>query len=53
MRSRRWIQTLAGLAALSSWAPASASTFGRVGLDYLVAANELVVAGEVVEAHSY
>jgi hypothetical protein len=34
-------------------AQAGASSFTRVGLDYLVAANETVVVGEVLEKHSY
>ena len=34
-------------------APASASQFGRVGLDYLVAENETIVVGEVRETYSY
>lgn len=38
----------AGLAA-----SAEASRFVRVDLDYLVAANETVIVGEVLEAHSY
>jgi hypothetical protein len=32
---------------------AQASTFGRVGLDYLVAENETIVVGEAVAARSY
>jgi hypothetical protein len=34
-------------------AQAGASSFVRVGLDYLVAANDTVVVGEVLEKHSY
>ena len=33
--------------------PAGASTFGRVGLEYLVAENGLIVVGEVLSARSY
>lgn len=42
---------LAALVALAT--PAGASRFGRVGLDFLVAENETVVIGEVLETHSY
>ena len=33
--------------------PAGASTFARVGLDYLVAENDTAVVGEVLSARSY
>ncbi|HEV7670143.1 MAG TPA: hypothetical protein VGS22_16620 [Thermoanaerobaculia bacterium] len=46
-----WGLTLALL--LSAGMPAGASTFGRVGLDYLVAENDLIVLGEVLSARSY
>jgi len=39
--------------ALGMSAPAGASTFVRVGLDYLVAENGLVVVGEVLSTRSY
>lgn len=44
---------LSGLLVVGSATAAVASSFGRVGLDYLVSENDLVVAGEAVEAHSY
>jgi hypothetical protein len=44
---------LAFAAAIALAVPAGASRFVRIGLDYLVAENETVVVGEVVEAHSY
>ena len=44
---------LCGLAFMLAVAPAGASTFARVGLDYLVAENGLVVVGEVVGTRSY
>lgn len=46
---------LASVAAFlaASVSPAMASTFNRVGLDYLVSENEMVVVGEVVGARSY
>lgn len=43
---------LAVLFSLGS-AAAEASTFGRVGLDYLVAENETIVVGKVVATRSY
>jgi hypothetical protein len=33
--------------------PAGASSFGRLGIEDLVAGNELIVTGEVLETHSY
>jgi hypothetical protein len=39
--------------ALGVGAPAGASTFARVGLDDLVAANGLIVVGEVLSTRSY
>ena len=54
MRWRRWVETtLACGIALASMAPAGASTFGRVDLDYLVSENETIVVGEAVSARSY
>lgn len=51
---RNWFERgLACLIALCATTTASASTFGRVDLDYLVNENELIVAGEVVDAQSY
>jgi hypothetical protein len=49
-RNLLWALTLA--IALGTGA-AGASTFSRVGLDYLVAENETIVVGEVVGARSY
>jgi hypothetical protein len=54
MRWRRWVETtLACGIALATMAPAGASTFGRVDLDYLVQENETIVVGEAVSARSY
>lgn len=54
MRStRRFLCGLAFTLAVAAGAPAGASTFARVGLDYLVAQNGLVVVGEVVSTRSY
>ena len=54
MRWKRWVATtLASGIALASTAPASASTFARVDLDYLVSENETIVVGEAVSARSY
>ncbi len=39
--------------ALGIGTPAGASTFVRVGLDYLVAGNGLIVVGEVLSTRSY
>jgi hypothetical protein len=52
---RRTRQLLWGLAVALTLGtvPASASTFARVGLDYLVAGNGLVVVGEVLSTRSY
>ena len=44
---------LAAVLAVAVAAPASASTFIRVGLDELVASNGKVVVGDVLDAHSY
>jgi hypothetical protein len=54
MRWRRWVETtLACGIAFAAAAPASASTFGRVDLDYLVEENETIVVAEAVSARSY
>jgi hypothetical protein len=55
MSCRKWVERgiACCLIAFGAAAAASASTFGRAGLDYLVAENELIVAGEVVDAKSY
>lgn len=54
MRWSRWVATtLACGIALASLAPASASTFARVDLDYLVKENETIVVGEALSARSY
>lgn len=53
---RRASKLLCGLTlalALGLCAPAGASTFVRVGLDYLVAQNGLIVVGEVLSTRSY
>ena len=50
-KSLPWALTLC--IALGAGAPASASTFARVGLDYLVAENGLIVVGEVLSTRSY
>lgn len=52
-RTRRLLYGLAFTLAVAAGAPAGASTFARVGLDYLVAENGLVVVGEVVSTRSY
>lgn len=50
----KFLQRAAVFAVLAAFATsASASRFGRVGLDYLVAENETIVIGEVLETHSY
>jgi hypothetical protein len=43
----------AALIAAGASPPAGASTFARVGLDYLVAENETIVVGEVRSGRSY
>lgn len=53
---RRASRLLCGLIlamALGVSAPAEATTFVRVGLDYLVAENGLIVVGEVLSTRSY
>jgi hypothetical protein len=52
-RARKSFCGLTLAIALGVSAPAGASTFVRVGLDYLVAQNGLIVAGEVLSARSY
>lgn len=52
-RTRRWGWALTLAIALGAGAPAGASTFARVGLEYLVAENGLIVVGEVLSSHSY
>ena len=44
---------LAAVLAAGIAMPASASTFVRADLDYLVATNSTIVVGEALEAHSY
>jgi hypothetical protein len=54
VRFRKLVHWAAAFAAAFALAvPATASQFGRVGLDYLVAENETIVVGEVLESHSY
>lgn len=54
MTGKRWNQmALAWLATLLAMAPAGASTFPRVDLEYLVSENETIVVGEAVAARSY
>jgi len=51
---RKMFQGAAALAlAVALATPAGASRFARVGLDYLVAENETIVIGEVIETFSY
>jgi hypothetical protein len=45
--------TMAFALAVGMAAPASASRFVHVGMDYLAAESETIVIGEVLEAHSY
>lgn len=52
-RARKLLCGLTLAIALGVSAPAGASTFVRVGLDYLVAHNGLIVVGEVLSARSY
>lgn len=52
-RARKLLCGLTLAIALGIGAPAGASTFVRVGLDYLVAGNGLIVAGEVLSTRSY
>jgi hypothetical protein len=52
-RTRKLLWGLTLAIALGVSAPAGASTFMRVGLDYLVAENGLIVVGEVLSARSY
>lgn len=52
-RIRRALLASAAAFLAASASPATASTFNRVGLDYLVSENEMVVVGEVVGARSY
>lgn len=52
-RARKLLCGLTLAIALGLGAPAGASTFVRVGLDYLVAENGLVVVGEVLSTRSY
>ncbi len=57
MRTKRVRRPLAAWAfaglALAAVVPAGASTFRRSSLEGLVAGNETIVVGEVLEAHSY
>ncbi|MEA2563353.1 MAG: hypothetical protein QOH06_4857 [Acidobacteriota bacterium] len=52
-RMRKALFGLAALLAAGTAPPVDASTFNRVGLDYLVAENGTIVVGEVVDARSY
>lgn len=52
-RAKKLLCGLTLAIALGIGAPAGASTFVRVGLDYLVAENGLIVLGEVLSARSY
>lgn len=52
-RIRQALFALAALIAAGTAPPVDASTFNRVGLDYLVAENGTIVVGEVVGARSY
>lgn len=52
-RAKSWFLGITMCLALGVGAPASASTFVRVGLDYLVTGNGLVVVGEVSSTRSY
>jgi hypothetical protein len=52
-RSRKLFCGLTLAIALGVGTPAGASTFVRVGLDYLVAQNGLIVVGEVLSTRSY
>lgn len=51
VRDLSWALTLCAI--LGSGAQAGASTFARVGLDYLVAENSMIVVGEVLSTRSY
>lgn len=53
MRKKLFQGAIAFALAVCIATPASASRFARVGMDYLVAENETIVVGEVLEAHSY
>jgi len=50
---KRWLVALGVATALGLAAPASASTFARLGLDDLVDQNKTIVVGEVMAARSY
>jgi len=52
-RARKLRGELALAVALAVVAPAGASTFLRVGLDYLVAQNGLIVVGDALSTSSY
>jgi hypothetical protein len=52
-QTRSLLGFAAALIALSAVPSVDASTFNRVGLDYLVAENQTIVVGEVVGARSY
>lgn len=53
IKGRKLLWALALAAALGAGVPAGASSFARVGLDYLVAQNGLVVEGKVLSTRSY
>lgn len=52
-RARKLLCGLTLCIALGAGTPAGASTFVRVGFDDLVAENETIVIGEVLDTHSY